>query len=50
MGLGKTKHEDSRGLKRLYKGRNYVPKFQDSLTMKKTPQQTENTGKQKKMH
>jgi len=32
------KNEDSRGLVRLYKGRNYVLKFQDNLTMKKTPQ------------
>lgn len=29
--LGKMKNEDSRGLIRLYKGRNYVPKFQDTL-------------------
>ena len=29
--LGKTKNEGSRGLKRLYKGRNSVPKFQDIL-------------------
>jgi len=29
--LGKTKNEDSRGLKRLYIGRNYVPKFQGKL-------------------
>jgi len=29
--LGKTKNEGSRGLKRLYKGRNFVPKFQDIL-------------------
>jgi len=25
------KNEDSRGLRRLYKGMNYVPKFQDIL-------------------
>jgi hypothetical protein len=29
--LWRTKIEDSRGLIRLYKGRNYVPKFQDIL-------------------
>jgi hypothetical protein len=41
-------NEDSRGLKRLYKGGNSVPKFQDNLTMKKTPHTGEeywNTGK-----
>jgi len=39
------KNEDSRYLRRLYKGRNFVLKFQDNLTMKKTPQQENNTGK-----
>jgi len=29
--LGKMKNEDSRGLRRLYKGRNYVPKFQGNF-------------------
>jgi len=29
--LGKMKNEDSRGLRRLYIGRNSVPKFQDIL-------------------
>jgi hypothetical protein len=29
--FGKTKNEDSRGLRRLYIGRNYVPKFQCRL-------------------
>jgi len=29
--LGKMKKEDSRGLRRHYKGRNYVPKFQGNL-------------------
>jgi len=29
--LRKTKNEYSRGLKRLYKGRNFVPKFQETL-------------------
>jgi len=29
--LGKMKNEDSRSLKRLYGGRNFVPKFQDIL-------------------
>jgi len=39
------KNEYSRGLRRLYKGRNFVPKFQDNLTMKKTPQHAKNTEK-----
>jgi len=29
--LGKMKNEDSRGLRRLYKWRNFVLKFQDNL-------------------
>jgi len=29
--LGKMKNEDSRGLRRLYRGRNCAPKFQDTL-------------------
>ncbi|RHN51917.1 hypothetical protein MtrunA17_Chr6g0474481 [Medicago truncatula] len=29
--FGKTKNEDSRGLRRLYSGRNFVPKFQGNL-------------------
>ncbi|KEH33732.1 transmembrane protein, putative [Medicago truncatula] len=29
--LGKKKNEDSRALRRLYRGRNSVPKFQDIL-------------------
>jgi hypothetical protein len=29
--FGKMKNEDSRGIKRLYNGRNSVPKFQDIL-------------------
>jgi len=29
--LGKTKNKDSRGLKRHYKGGNFVTKFQDNL-------------------
>jgi len=39
-------NEDSRGLRRLYKGRNSIPNAQINLTMKKTPPQTKNTGKQ----
>jgi len=39
-------NEDSRGIKRLYKGRNFVPKFQDNLTMKKIPQHAKITEKQ----
>ena len=39
------KNEHSRHLKRIYKWRNYVPKLEDSLTMKKTPQQTKNIRK-----
>jgi len=39
------KFEDSRGLRRLYKGRNFVLKFLDKLTMKKTPEQAKNIGK-----
>ena len=40
------KNEDSRGLRTIYKWRNSVPKFQDSLAMKNTTQQAKNTGKQ----
>jgi len=29
--FGKTKNEDSRGIKRLYNGRNSVPKFRGKL-------------------
>ena len=29
--FGKTKNEDSRGLRRLYNERNFVPKFQGKL-------------------
>jgi len=29
--FGKTKNEDSRGLGRLYCGRNFVPKFRGNL-------------------
>jgi len=32
--LWKTKIEDSRGLRRRYRGRNSVPKFQDILNTK----------------
>jgi len=42
------KNEDSRGVTRLYNGRNFVPNVQDNLTMKKTPQQVKITGKQEK--
>jgi len=41
------KNEDSIGLKRLCKGRNFVPNVQDNLTMKKTSQHAKNTRKQK---
>jgi len=30
-GLGIIQNEDPRGLRRLYKGRNYVSKFQENL-------------------
>jgi len=33
--LGKMKNDDSRGLRRVYKGRNHVPKFQDILHISK---------------
>jgi len=33
--LGKMKNEDSKGLIRLYKWRNFVPKFQDNLRRNK---------------
>jgi len=39
MGLGKMKNEDSRGIRRLYRGRNYVPKFQDILLCRKLAKQ-----------
>jgi len=35
--FGKTMNEDSRGLGRHYKGRNYVPKSQDILYGNKHP-------------
>jgi len=35
--FGKIKNEDSRGLKRLYIGRNFIPKSQDILYGSKHP-------------
>jgi hypothetical protein len=43
MVLAKMKNEDSRGLRRLYKGRNYVPKFQDILNISKHLKKGEET-------
>jgi len=37
LDIGKTMIEDSRGLRRLYKGRNFVPKSQDILYGSKHP-------------
>jgi len=42
------KNEDSRDLRRLYLGRKSIPNVQDSLTTKKTPQETKITGKQER--
>jgi len=33
--IGKMKNEDSRGIRRLYRGRNFVPKFQYILLWRK---------------
>jgi len=40
--FGKTMNEDSRGLERHYKGRNYVPKSQDILYGRKHPKRQRN--------
>jgi hypothetical protein len=40
--LGKIKNEDSKGLVRLYRGRNFVPKSQDILYGSKHPKGRKN--------
>ncbi|RHN41053.1 hypothetical protein MtrunA17_Chr8g0361881 [Medicago truncatula] len=40
--LAKMKNEDSRVLRRHYKGRNFVPKFQDILHIRKHPKRQRN--------
>ena len=50
--FGKTENEDSRGLKRLYSGRNSIPKFRDKLfedeNLKR--RKIEETGPRKQHH
>jgi len=48
--LGKMKNEDSRGLKRRYKGMNFVPKFQDILYGSKHPKRRRNRRFGPKQH
>jgi len=47
--LGKMKNEDSRGLKICYRGRNYVPKFQDILHRSKHTKRQRNKRFQHRM-
>nr|ABN09045.1 hypothetical protein MtrDRAFT_AC172742g25v1 [Medicago truncatula] len=39
--LGKMKNEDLNGLKRRYRGKNFIPKFQDILHGSKHPKDEE---------
>jgi len=40
--LRKTKNEDSRDLRRLTKGRNFVPEIQRQVIWRRRPKMTEN--------
>jgi hypothetical protein len=48
--FAKTTNEDSRGLIRHYKGRNYVPKSQDILYGSKHPKRQRNRQLRVKLH
>jgi len=48
--VGKMKNEDSRGLKKLYRGRNYVPKFQNILRWSKHLKRRRNKHFQHQTH
>jgi len=43
--LGKMKNEDSKGLRRLYRGGVICSQVPRHFTIKKTPQQMKKTGK-----